>query len=324
VTWPAVDALKQQIPLLDYLRAQDWKPARRISRGRLMGLCPLHAEQQPSFLVDPVKNLFYCYGCGRGGDLIRFVELYYGVRFGEAMALLRRSRQSGSLLQDVTSFYQVQLHRHPEAAAYLQQRGIQKPQVIEELAIGYAPGCYCLRQWLTSLGYELGHLQQSGLVNAAGYDTFSHRVVFPLEANLYGRSMGNAAPHRFLPGLKGGLYGWERVRALPEIILVEGMFDLAALWQAGFRNVSCALSNHLNARQLRQLCDGAGRIVHLAFDADANGSGQQAAQRLSSYLSQRRITAMRVELPDGLDPASFFATGGNAEDFLHLMERARP
>ena len=55
MTWPAVDALKQQIPLLDYLQSQNWKPARRISRGRLMGLCPLHADHQPSFLVDPAK-----------------------------------------------------------------------------------------------------------------------------------------------------------------------------------------------------------------------------------------------------------------------------
>lgn len=323
MTWPAVDALKQQIPLLDYLQAQDWKPARRISRGRLMGLCPLHADHQPSFLVDPGKNLFYCYGCGRGGDLIRFVELYYDVRFGEAMALLRRSRQSGSLLKDVASFYRVQLHRHPEAAAYLQQRGIQQPRVIEELEIGYAPGGRCLRHWLPSLGYGLGDLQRAGLVNAAGYDTFSHRIVFPLEINLYGRSTGNAAPHRFLPGLKGGLYGWERVSALSEIILVEGMFDLAALWQAGFHNVSCALSNHLNALQLRQLCDGAARTVYLAFDSDGNGSGQQAAQRLASYLSQQRVTAKRLELPDGLDPNSFFVTGGNAENFQHLMERAQ-
>ena len=89
MTWPAVDALKQQIPLLDYLQSQNWKPARRISRGRLMGLCPLHVEQQPSFLVDPAKNLFYCYGCGRGGDLIRFVELYFAVGFRDAMTLLR-------------------------------------------------------------------------------------------------------------------------------------------------------------------------------------------------------------------------------------------
>jgi DNA primase len=227
VTWPAVDALKQQIPLLDYLQSQNWKPVRRISRGRLMGLCPLHAEQQPSFLVDPAKNLFYCYGCGRGGDLIRFVELYFAVGFRDAMTLLRSPNRE-SLLKDVVSFYQIQLHRHPEAAHYLLSRGLQQPQIIEELAIGYAPG-RCLRPWLTTLGYSLSDLRQAGLANTAGYDTFSQRVVFPLEANLYGRSIVNAPAHRFLPGAKGGLYAWGRVKQSPEVILVEGLFDLLSI-----------------------------------------------------------------------------------------------
>ena len=323
MTWPAVDALKQQIPLLDYLQSQDWKPARRISHGRLMGLCPLHPDHQPSFLVDPVKNLFYCYGCGRGGDLIRFVELYHDVRFSEAMALLRRSSGVGSLLHDTARFYQMQLHRHPEAVIYLQQRGIQQPEVIEELAIGYAPG-RCLRHWLMTLGYTLGNLQEAGLANAAGHDTFSHRVVFPLEANLYGRSIGTADPHRFLPGTKGGLYGWDRVKHCPEIIVVEGLFDLAVLWQAGFRNVTCAVGNHLNARQIRQLCDGVPRTVYLALDSDANGSGQQAARRLSEQLGTAGVTALQVALPDGHDPNSFFVTGGDANQFQRLLEQARP
>ena len=90
MSWPAVNELKQQIPLLEYLQAQDWQPARRIAGGRVMGLCPLHADHRPSFLVDPNKNLFYCYGCGRGGDVIRFAELYHGARFAEALARLRR------------------------------------------------------------------------------------------------------------------------------------------------------------------------------------------------------------------------------------------
>ena len=60
----ALDELKQQIPLLDDLQAQDWQPARRLSRGRWMGLY-LHSDHKPSFLVDPSKSLFYCYGCGR-------------------------------------------------------------------------------------------------------------------------------------------------------------------------------------------------------------------------------------------------------------------
>ena len=65
-------------------------PARRIAGGGLMGLCPLHADHKPSLLPDPNKNLFYCYGCIRGGDVIRFAELYHGVPFSEAIALLRR------------------------------------------------------------------------------------------------------------------------------------------------------------------------------------------------------------------------------------------
>jgi DNA primase len=323
VIWPAVDAIKQQISLLDYLQTQNWKPARRISRGRLMGLCPLHLDHKPSFLLDPVQNLFYCYGCGRGGDLIRFVELYHDVSFGEAMALLRRSAPCGSLLPDVARFYQVQLDRHPEAVAYLQQRGIHQPEVIEEFAIGYAPG-RCLRHWMIALGYSLGELQQAGLVNAAGLDTFSHRIVFPLQANLYGRAIGNAAPHRFLPGGKGGLYGWERVKRCPEVILVEGLFDLAALWQAGFRNATCALGNRLNARQLRQLCDGVPRTLYLALDSDGNGSGQQAAQRLSRRLLDEGVTSLRVELPEGHDPNSFFVGGGDGQQFQQLLEKALP
>ena len=97
----ALDELKCQIPLLDYLQSHDWQPARRIAGGRLMGLCPLHTDRKPSFLVDPNKNLFYCYECGRCGDVIRFAELYHGVPFSEAIALLRRWYGVGSLLDDV-------------------------------------------------------------------------------------------------------------------------------------------------------------------------------------------------------------------------------
>jgi len=167
-------------------------------------------------------------------------------------------------------------------------------------------------------------LQQAGLVNAAGVDTFSHRVVFPLQTNLYGRSIGSAAPHRFLPGGKGGLFGWERVKQHREVILVEGLFDLAALWQAGFLNASCALGSHLNARQLRELCDGAPRTVYVAFDSDANGSGQQAAQRLARLLAGQGVVALRVELPDGYDPNRFFVQGGDCEQFQRMLDRALP
>ncbi|MGB6397511.1 MAG: CHC2 zinc finger domain-containing protein, partial [Bradyrhizobium sp.] len=319
----AIAKLKQQVPLLDYLQALDWQVTRQLSRGRLMGLCPLHADHKPSFLVDPSKSLFYCYGCGRGGDVIRFAELYHQVKFPRALSLLHQWRGLSPLLHEAAGFYRMQLHRHSEAVAYLYQRGIRSPELIEHMQIGYAPGGGCLRGWLTQLGYPLQALQQAGLVTAVGYDAYTHRVVFPLEGNLYGRSLSaSAIPHRFLPGAKGGLYAWQQARRYPAVILVEGLFDYAVLCQAGFHNVTCSLGTHLNARQFRQLCDGP-RTVYLALDADPNGSGQQAAQCLSQRLRERGITACHVSLPEGHDPNSFFTAGGDARQFQALLEAAQ-
>jgi DNA primase len=318
----ALDDLKRQIPLLEYLQALDWQQTRSIGFGRVLGLCPLHADHKPSFLVDPHKNLFYCYGCRRGGDVIRFAELYHQVQFPEAVALLRQWRGLPPLLHEAVGFYRMQLHRHADAVTYLYQRGVRSPEVIEHMRIGYAPGG-CLRGWLTQMGYPLQILRQAGLVTASGYDTYRHRVVFPLEGNLYGRSLSAAAPpHRFLPGVKGGLYSWDQARVYPEVILVEGLFDYAALWQAGFYNVTCSMGANLNARQFRQLCDGT-RTVFLAFDADLNGSGQQAAQSLVCRLTEQGVHVRTVALPDGHDPNSFFVQDGDARQFKSLLEAAR-
>lgn len=319
----ALDELKRQIRLLEYLQAHDWQPARQLSRGRLMGLCPLHSDHRPSFLVDTGKSLFYCYGCGRGGDVIRFAELYHQVKFPEALALLQQWQSRPPLLHQAVSFYRMQLHRHGEAITYLHQRGIRSPEVVEHMRIGYAPGG-CLRGWLTQLGYPLQTLHQAGLVTAPGYDAYTHRVVFPIEGNLYGRSLSaTAPPHRFLPGAKGGLYSWEEVRQYPNVILVEGLFDYAVLWQADFHNVTCSMGNHLNVHQYRQLCDGP-RTVYLAFDADTNGSGRQAAQSLACRLREQGMNVRIVSLPDGHDPNSFFVEGGDARQFQSLLEAALP
>jgi DNA primase len=106
------------------------------------------------------------------------------------------------------------------------------------------------------------------------------------------------------------------------VILVEGLFDCAVLWEAGFHNVTCSLGTHLNTRQFRQLCD-APRTVYLAFDADKNGSGQQAAQGLACRLTEQGVNVRTVALPDGHDPNSFFVQGGDARQFQSLLEAAQ-
>jgi DNA primase len=291
-----LEELKRQIPLLEYLQTHDWQPARALNGGRWMGLCPLHTDHKPSLLVDPNKGLFYCYGCGRGGDVIRFAELYHQVNFPQAVTLLRQWCGLAPLLNAVIDFYRIQLYRYNEAIAYLDQRGVHSSEVIEHMRIGYAPGA-CLRSWLTQLGYPLSVLRQAGLVNAAGYDSYIRRIVFPLDGNLYGRSVrSSSSPHLFMPGSKGGLYLWEHVRRCPEVILVEGLFDYAVLWQA--------------------------RTVYITFDADANGSGARASQFLARRLWAQGVTVRQVAFPEGHDPNSFFVQGGDASQFQNLLQAA--
>src|SRR5215469_6078003 len=157
-----LERLKQRIPLLEYLQRHNWKPCRAGTRQELVGLCPFHRETRPSFYVNAHKNLFYCHGCGRGGDLIRFVQLFLKLPFRQSVRHLEQELTPApafQLLEHTAAFYQLQLHRHPEATSYLQQRGLHDSAVIEELGIGYAPGGN-LRRHLAALGYpfELLHV----------------------------------------------------------------------------------------------------------------------------------------------------------------------
>jgi DNA primase len=326
-----VEKLRQRLPLLDYLRQQNWI-ARPVGHGpEFVGLCPLHPETQPSFYVNTRKNLFYCHGCGQGGDLIRFVELSRRLSFRQSLAYLEQQGvppiDRAAVLEQAAAFYQQQLDRYAEARRYLAQRGLRDPALIKELRIGYAPGG-SLRRHLTAQGYSCDLLQRLGLLSPQGCDAFYRRVIFPCcqggrVVNLYGRSIAAAFAHRFLPGSKGDLYAWEQVQQCPEVILVEGLFDYAVLRQAGFRHVTCSLGTHLNACQFQQLCDRP-RTIYLTFDVDANGSGQQASQQLAHRLRAQGLATRRVLLPAGRDPNSFFVQGGDARQFQSLLEAAQP
>ena len=143
-----------------------------------------------------------------------------------------------------------------------------------------------------------------GLISHQGRDAFCRRVIFPCcqqgrVINLYGRSIGAAFPHRLLPRSKGGLFGWDSVGAFSSVILVEGLFDLAVLWQAGLRNTTCAFGTHLTAAQWSQLCDQPGRCVYIAFDHDASQSGQRTSRLLARRLESAGLQARIVRLLPG-------------------------
>ncbi len=325
-----LEQLKRRFPLLDYLRRIHWTACCTGVSGEFLGVCPLHRETKPSFYVNARKNLFYCHGCGRGGDLIRFVELSQGLSFRQSVAYLQQQispAEPCQVLETAAAFYRLQLHRHPEAVQYLQQRGLRHPAVIEELGIGYAPGGN-LHRHLAAQGYCFRRLLDTGLINSQGHDAFCRRVIFPCRqqgqiVNLYGRSIGAAFPHRLLPRPKGGLFAWESVSQFPAVILVEGLFDLAVLWQAGFRNTTCAIGTHLTPAQMAQLGSQPDRSVYIAFDHDENQAGQLASHRLAQQLESAGVRARIVQLPLGHDPNSYFAAGATAADFTAWLEQAQ-
>ncbi len=115
-----LERLKQHLPLLDYLRQLNWT-GRPVGQGsEFLGLCPLHSETRPSFYVNTCKNLFYCHGCGQGGDLIRFVELSQHLSFRQSVAYLAQQKApafQAEVLEKAAAFYHQQLpHHHPGAA----------------------------------------------------------------------------------------------------------------------------------------------------------------------------------------------------------------
>src|ERR1700730_15867746 len=114
-----LERLKQRIPLLDFLQRHHWTGYHAGARSEFSGLCPLHQETHPSFYVNACKNLFYCHGCERGGDLIRFVELFHDLSFHQSvvhlkqeLASIAQSTSVSDLLTQAAAFYQLELHRH--------------------------------------------------------------------------------------------------------------------------------------------------------------------------------------------------------------------
>jgi DNA primase len=191
----AVDLIGQVVPL------------RRVG-NRHMGLCPFHREKTPSFQVDASNGLFYCFGCGAGGDVITFTMRHWNLDFREAVKYLaerynvalpeleRRDGKAGrssdrqallAVLEEACRFYSGQLHQSEKgrvAREYIRSRGLT-PDVVESQRLGYAPdGWDALLSHLRRRGISQDLGVQAGLLVASSkgtfYDRFRHRLIFPI------------------------------------------------------------------------------------------------------------------------------------------------
>ena len=329
----------------------------------LQGLCPFHDEKTPSFTVSPAKNMYYCFGCGAGGDAIKFLEEFEGLSFTEAVESLAASvgmevprAQSKSPGRDLTplfeamraaeGFYKAQLKGSPQAIDYLKGRGLTG-EVAAEFKLGFAPDAWSgLREALGGGARPVPTkvLLEAGLIgrNERGreYDRFRGRIMFPVRDGrgriiaFGGRLLGDGQGPKYLNSPETPIFHKSRelyglfearksIRQLDALIVVEGYLDVIALAQAGIRNAVATLGTATGEEHYRKLYRYADEVI-CCFDGDA--AGRRAAWKALEGALGHLSGGRRLRfmfLPDGEDPDTLVRRQG-ADDFRRRMGKATP
>ena len=313
--------------------------------NNLRGFCPFHEDSNPSLTVNRKDNLWNCFGCDKGGDNIRFIQLYDNISFDKAVDKLKGYFPGGKL-PAVTTKQTEQVKQIPEEQArqllertltcyerncgdesrnYLAQRGITDLAFLNRYNIGYGNGK--LTEILPSEGGILEDLTILGILNDKGLERFNNCLVFPvydLEGNLttfYGRSIKPGDKrHLFLPNRGTGLWNISIIKSYSEIILVESILDGLSVAMAGFENViSCQGTNGLSETDINQLQEyGVNKII-LLFDGDE--PGRKAVERLKEKMVGFNLDIKT--LPDDHDPNSFLVEFG-AEKLAEFIITEQP
>ncbi len=330
-----VQAVRDAVDIVDVASEQ----TRLARKGRRWeGLCPLHKEKTPSFSVDRERGLFYCFGCGQGGDAIKLQMLLSGDDFPAAIESLAlrygiptaprgtaRDRRAGpdveGALAAAAEFFADQLRRHPGPQEYLARRRIPAG-LIERFGLGYSPD-----DWHALEAALAGRVPREALL-AAGliarseksgklYDRFRHRLMFPIHnpsgrlVGFGGRTLGDdpakyintAETERFHKGtLLYGLFQARRaIREGGRALLTEGYFDTLAAAAAGVEWAVASMGTALTPDQARLLTRYAEEVV-VAYDGDR--AGEEAHRRALPLLLTQGLAVYRARLGEGHDPDS--------------------
>jgi DNA primase len=335
-------SVREAVEAADMVEVVSARTQLRRAGARYTGLCPFHDEKTPSFSVNAVEKLFYCFGCGKGGDLITFVRETEQLDFAQAIEWLAeryrvtleydesspqqdadRSRRERlfALLEQATSFYERHLWDSAAGAPareYLASRDLGE-EICHEYRLGLAPGGQTLARKAREKGFTRAELAAAGLVNRRGNDYFSGRLLFPL-ADARGRVRGFQARKlreddplraKYVNSPEGELfrkgdmlYGLDRARAA--IAKQERAIVVEGnpdVLALRQAGIEPVVAPMGTALTERQLKE-LSRLTHKAYLCfDGDAAGEAATLRGMELAAAQGFDVRVVTLPPGSDPA---------------------
>jgi DNA primase len=326
------------------------------SGSNLFGLCPFHNEKTPSFSVSRSKQIYHCFGCGKGGGVINFIMEIENVSFPDAVEILakragmqmperqedpesRKRARIYALNRDAARFYHEKLLSEEGAKCrdYIDRRRISK-KTATDFGLGFAPDKWdSLRNAMRDKGYSDFDLSDAGLVkkgkNGGFYDTFRNRLMFPVidvRGNVIafsGRLLEGDGPKylnspetvAFTKGRNLFALNLAKKSKRDYFILSEGNIDVASLHQAGFDSAVASLGTSLTEQQAQLLSHYKNEIL-IAYDSD--GAGAKATTKAIGIFEKLdvKVRVLRLE-GDYKDPDEFIKAKG-ADAFQKLIDNS--
>jgi DNA primase len=344
-----LEEIRSKVDIVDFI--SDYVQLKKSGQN-YKGLCPFHSEKTPSFMVSQSKQIFHCFGCGVGGDVVSFLMKHDNLSFNEAKRYIakkagikitdfnlnkRVSEKREKLLyiqSEALKFFAENLKSSDPAQAYLEKRGVDEVS-INNFHIGYATGERdALFKYLKTKGYSDSLIKNAGLIIFDGKDhrdTFRGRIIFPIFSYqndviaFGGRVMDNSMP-KYLNSPETEIFkkgdtlfainlAKDEIRKKGYAIIVEGYLDAIICHQYGFKNTVAPLGTALTLRHLQRLKFLTGKVV-LVFDSDE--AGISAARRSLAILCECDFRARILLLPEGEDPDSFLRKSGS-QPFKKLL-----
>ena len=349
-----IDDVRQSNDIVDVI--SQYVRLKRSGRN-YFGLCPFHNEKSPSFSVSLDKQIFHCFGCGVGGNVISFIMKIEGISFVEAVQMLaERANIALPTLQNnvdtakeelkakvygvnefAAQFYHQNLYK-PEAKIaqeYVKKRKLTQ-STLEAFQIGFSGRFDELFKNLKKQGFGEKEILESGLVNKNDkgqyIDRYRNRLMFPI-CNVRGRVIAFGgrvlddskpkyinSPENIVYSKGRHLYGLNVAKKgdLKKILIVEGYMDVISLHQRGITNVVASLGTAMTQQQGFLLRKHAEQII-LSFDSDE--AGLTAKMRALEILQTMGCDLRILQMEGAKDPDEYVIKYGNAR-FLHLIDQA--